>query len=291
MTDDTMAFLSLIQKSDDGDFLKTVAEAALQRIMDFDVENLIGAAPHERTPDRQTYRNGYRERTLETRLGSLELKVPKLRSGASYYPAFLEPRRTIEKALTAVIQEAWVAAVSTRKVEDLVQAMGMSGISKSQVSKLCKEIDERVNSFLERPLDGDWPYLWLDATYLNQRQRGRIVSVAVIIAVAANTEGRREIMDLSVGQSEAAPFWIDFLRSLSRRGLKGVKLVISDAHEGLKLAIAQVLGATWQRCRVGPLKKLEFARLKALRLRSPRELQFGSPLPAVTAKGALSPAA
>ena len=157
MTDDTMAFLSLIQKSDDGDFLKTVAEAALQRIMDFDVENLIGAAPHERTPDRQTYRNGYRERTLETRLGSLELKVPKLRSGASYYPAFLEPRRTIEKALTAVIQEAWVAAVSTRKVEDLVQAMGMSGISKSQVSKLCKEIDERVNSFLERPLDGDWP--------------------------------------------------------------------------------------------------------------------------------------
>jgi transposase-like protein len=164
MTDDTMAFLSLIQKSDDGDFLKSVAEAALQRIMDFDVENLIGAARHERTPDRQTYRNGYRERTLETRLGSLELKVPKLRTGASYFPAFLEPRRTIEKALTAVIQEAWVAGVSTRKVEDLVQAMGMSGISKSQVSKLCKEIDERVGSFLERPLDGDWPYRWLDAT-------------------------------------------------------------------------------------------------------------------------------
>jgi len=134
--------------------------------------------------------------------------------------------------------------------------MGMSGISKSQVSKLCKEIDERVSSFLERPLDGEWPYLWLDATYLKQRQGGRIVSVAVIIAVAANTEGRREIIGLSVGQSEAAPFWIDFLRALNRRGLKGVKLVISDAHEGLKLAIAQVLGATWQRCRVHTMRNL-----------------------------------
>jgi len=256
MTDENMALLALIQKSDDGDFLKTVAEAALQRIMDYDVENLIGAAPHERSPDRQTYRNGFRERTLETRLGSLELKVPKLRTGTSYFPAFLEPRRTIEKALTAVIQEAWISGVSTRKVEDLVQAMGMSGISKSQVSKLCKEIDERVSSFLDRPLDGDWPYLWLDATYLKQRQGGRIVSVAVIIAVAANTEGRREIIGLSVGQSEAAPFWIDFLRSLNRRGLKGVKLVISDAHEGLKLAITQVLGATWQRCRVHTMRNL-----------------------------------
>jgi transposase-like protein len=256
MTDDNMALLALIQKTDDGDFLKSVAEAALQRIMDYDVENLIGAAPHERTAERLTYRNGYRERTLETRLGSLELKVPKLRTGTSYFPAFLEPRRTIEKALTAVIQEAWVAGVSTRKVEDLVQAMGMTGISKSQVSKLCKEIDERVSSFLERPLEGDWPYLWLDATYLKQRQGGRIVSVAVIIAVAANTEGRREIIGLSVGQSEAAPFWIDFLRSLTRRGLKGVKLVISDAHEGLKLAIAQVLSATWQRCRVHTMRNL-----------------------------------
>src|SRR5690242_7947461 len=148
MTDDSMALLALIQKSDDGDFLKNVAEAALQRIMDYDVENLIGAGPHERTPDRLTYRNGYRERTLETRLGTLELKVPKLRTGTAYFPPFLEPRRTIEKALTAVIQEAWIAGVSTRKVEDLVQAMGMSGISKSQVSKLCKEIDERVQSFL-----------------------------------------------------------------------------------------------------------------------------------------------
>jgi transposase-like protein len=251
-----MALLGAIQKSDDGDFLKTVAEAALQRIMDFDVENLIGAGRHERSADRLAYRNGYRERSLETRLGTLDLKIPKLRSGEAYFPAFLEPRRTIEKALTAVIQEAWIAGVSTRRVESLIQAMGMSGISKSQVSKLCKEIDERVQSFLERPLDGDWPYLWLDATYLKQRQGGRIVSVAAIIAVAANTEGRREIIGLSIGASEAAAFWVDFLRSLTRRGLKTVKLVVSDAHEGLKAAISQVLGATWQRCRVHTMRNL-----------------------------------
>src|SRR5579863_2607315 len=256
MTDENMALLALIQKSDDDDFLKTVAETALQRIMDYDVENMIGAARHERSPERLTYRNGFRDRTLETRLGTLDLKIPKLRAGASYFPAFLEPRRLIEKALAAVIQEAWIAGVSTRRVENLVQAMGMSGISKSQVSKLCKEIDERVASFLERPLEGDWPYLWLDATYLKQRQGGRIVSVAVIIAVAANTEGRREIIGLSVGLSEAAAFWVDFLRSLSRRGLKGVKLVVSDAHEGLKAAIAQVMGATWQRCRVHTMRNL-----------------------------------
>jgi transposase-like protein len=256
VTDDSMTLLGAIQKSDDGDFLKTVAEAALQRIMDFDVENLVGAARHERSADRLAYRNGYRERTLETRLGSLDLKIPKLRSGEAYFPAFLEPRRTIEKALTAVIQEAWIAGVSTRRVEGLVQAMGMSGISKSQVSKLCKEIDERVQSFLERPLEGDWPYLWLDATYLKQRQGGRIVSVAAIIAVAANTEGRREIIGLSIGASEAAAFWVDFLRSLTRRGLKNVKLVISDAHEGLKSAISQVMGATWQRCRVHTMRNL-----------------------------------
>ena len=256
MTDDTMHLLDVVQKSDDGDFLKAIAETALQRIMDADVDNIIGAARHERCPERLTYRNGYRERTLETRLGALELKVPKLRAGPSYFPPFLEPRRTIEKALTAVIQEAWIAGVSTRRVEDLVQAMGMSGISKSQVSKLCKDIDERVSSFLERPLEGDWPYLWLDATYLKQRQGGRIISVAVIIAVAANTEGRREIIGLNVGLSEAAPFWIDFLRSLNKRGLKGVKLVISDAHEGLKKAIRQVLGATWQRCRVHTMRNL-----------------------------------
>jgi putative transposase len=162
----------------------------------------------------------------------------------------LEPRRTAEKALVAVVQEAYIQGVSTRSVDRLVQAMGMSGISKSQVSRLCSEIDERVNAFLTRPIEGDWPYLWIDATYVKVRQAGRIVSVAVIIAVAVNTDGVREILGVAVGPSEAEPFWTDFLRSLTRRGLRGVKLVISDAHLGLKAAVAKVFKATWQRCRV-----------------------------------------
>ena len=176
------------------------------------------------------------------------LKIPKLRAG-SYFPPFLEARKTTEKALVAVIQEAWIGGVSTRRVDEIAQAMGLSGVSKSQVSKLCKEIDER-GRLLERPLDGDWPYLWLDATYLKVREGGRIVSVAAIIAVAANTEGRREIVGLGIGPSEAETFWADFLRRLTRRGLRGVKLVISDAHEGLKAAVQRVVGGTWQRCRV-----------------------------------------
>jgi putative transposase len=159
-------------------------------------------------------------------------------------------REGSEKALIAVIQEAWIGGVSTRRVDELVQAMGLSGISKSQVSKLCKDIDERVHAFLDRPLAGEWPYLWLDATYLKQREGGRIVSVAAIIAVAVNTDGKREIVGLHIGPSEAETFWSGFLKSLSRRGLRGVKLVISDAHDGLKAAIRRVFGATWQRCRV-----------------------------------------
>ena len=259
MTDDTLPqLLSAIQKSDDGDFLRILAETTLNRLMDFDAENAIGAARHERSSDRTTYRNGYRDRVLETRVGALDLKIPKFRSGQSYYPGFiLEPRRLLEKALTAVIQEAWINGVSTRRVEELVQAMGMTGISKSQVSKLCKEIDERVTSFLERPLEGEWPYVWLDATYLKVRQGGRTVSVAAIIAVAANTDGRREIIGLSIGDSEAIVFWMEFLRSLVKRGLKGVKLVISDAHEGLKAAAFKVFqGTTWQRCRVHTTRNL-----------------------------------
>ena len=177
------------------------------------------------------------------------MRIPKLRKG-SYFPGFLEPRRMAEKALTAVIQEAYIHGVSTRSVDDLVKALGMSGVSKSQVSRLCEEIDERVPAFLERPLEGDWPYLWIDATYLKVRQNGRIVSVAVIVAVGVNTDGRREVLGMDIGPSEAEPFWVAFLRKLARRGLRGVKLVISDAHEGLKAAIAKVLSATWQRCRV-----------------------------------------
>jgi putative transposase len=249
MTEERMALAELVQKTGEGDFLRAVAEAVLQILMEADVEGMIGAARHERSADRLNYRNGYRDRTLDTRLGALQLKIPKLRQG-SYFPPFLEPRKMSEKALVAVIQEAWIGGVSTRRVDDLVQAMGLSGISKSQVSKLCKDIDERVGAFLDRPLEGEWAYLWLDATYLKQREGGRIISVAAIIAVAVSTDGRREIVGLKVGPSEAETFWSGFLKSLVRRGLKGVKLVVSDAHEGLKHAIAKVLGATWQRCRV-----------------------------------------
>jgi putative transposase len=249
MTDERLPLAELMQKAGGEDFLRSVAEAVVQLLMETDVDGLIGAGRHERCVERTTYRNGYRDRTLDTRLGSLQLRLPKLRQG-SYFPPFLEPRKTTEKALVAVIQEAWIGGVSTRKVDELVQAMGLSGISKSTVSRLCKDIDDRVHAFLDRPLVGDWPYLWLDATYLKQREGGRIVSVAAIIAVAVDSEGKREIVGLHIGPSEAETFWATFLRSLVKRGLRGVKLVISDAHEGLKAAIRRVMGATWQRCRV-----------------------------------------
>jgi putative transposase len=249
MTKASMSLAELAEKGPDADLLREMIQFVAQRLMDLDVETLCGAAYGERSAERANSRNGYRERVWETRAGAIDLKLPKLRTG-SYFPNFLEPRRTAEKALAAVIQEAYIQGVSTRSVDDLVKALGMSGISKSQVSRLCAEIDERVGAFLGRPLEGDWPYLWIDATYVKVRQAGRIVSVAVIIAVAVNTDGVREVLGMAVGPSEAETFWNDFLRSLTRRGLRGVKLVISDAHEGLKAAAAKVLKATWQRCRV-----------------------------------------
>ena len=249
MTKTNMDLSELLAKDDQGDLLRSIAEAVLQLIMEADVDGLIGAGRHERSGERTTWRNGYRDRSLDTRPGTLNLRVPKLRQG-SYFPGFLEGRKTSEQVLVAVIQEAWIGGVSTRRVDELVQAMGLSGISKSTVSKLCKDIDERVGEFLNRPLTGEWPYVWLDATYLKVRQGGRIVPVAAIIAVAANTEGRREIIGLGIGPSEAEAFWTEFLRSLKARGLDGVRLVISDAHSGLKAAIARVFEATWQRCRV-----------------------------------------
>ena len=249
MTEDRLLIEELAAKGGQPDFLRTIAKSVLQLIMEADVDGLIGAGWHERSGERATWRNGYRDRSLDTRVGTLNLKIPKLRTG-SYFPGFLEPRKMVEKALVAVIQEAWIGGVSTRRVDELVQAMGMTGISKSTVSKLCKDIDERVHAFLKRPLTGEWPYLWLDATYLKVREGGRIISVAAIIAMAVNTEGRREIVGLHIGPSEAEVFWSDFLKDLVRRGLTGVKLVISDAHEGLKGAITRVMGATWQRCRV-----------------------------------------
>src|ERR687885_456599 len=236
MTEDRLPLAELLQKAGEGDFLRAVAEAVLQLLMESDVEGLIGAGRYERSAERLSYRNGYRERALDTRLGTLQLRIPKLRQGA-YFPPLLEPRKVSEKALVAVIQEAWIGGVSTRRVDDLVQAMGLSGISKSTVSKLCKDIDERVNAFLDRPLTGEWPYLWLDATYLKVREGGRIVSVAAIIAVAVNAEGKREIVGLGLGPSEAEPFWSAFLKGLVKRGLSGIKLVISEAHEGLRNAI------------------------------------------------------
>ena len=249
MTNDKIALRELLEKGSDAGFLREMIGFAAQRLMELEVGEVTGAGHGERSPERLVQRNGYRDRDWQTRAGTVELRIPKLRRG-SYFPAFLEPRRTAEKALTAVIQEAYVHGISTRSVDDLVRAMGMEGISRSQVSRLCAEIDERVRDFLARPIEGDWPYLWLDATYVKVREAGRIVPVAVTIAVGVNADGRREVLGMAVGSSEAEPFWLDFLRTLKRRGLAGVKLVISDAHEGLKAAVTKVLRATWQRCRV-----------------------------------------
>ena len=249
MTTTKMDLRDVVGKTPDADFLRDMIGFATKRLMELEVGGLTGAGYGEKDPERLVQRNGYRERDWETRAGTVELHIPKLRKG-SYFPGFLEPRRMAEKALTAVIQEAYIQGISTRSVDDLVKAMGMSGISKSQVSRLCEEIDERVHAFLDRPIEGDWPYLWIDATYVKVRQAGRIVSVAVIIAVGVNTDGKREVLGMDVGASEAEAFWTAFIRKLTRRGLRGVKLVISDAHEGIRAAVSKLLCASWQRCRV-----------------------------------------
>ena len=234
----------------DVDFLREALRVLVEGIMDAEVSSRIGAEYGERSPERVTQRNGYRSRAWDTRVGTMELHIPKLREG-SYFPSLLEPRRRSERALLAVIQQAYVEGVSTRRVDDLVKALGCEGISKSQVSRICQELDVVVDGFLSRPLDGGpYPYLWLDALTQKVREDGRIVNVSVVVATAVNGEGKREIIGMDVGTSEDGAFWLAFLRSLSARGLSGVELVVLDAHQGLRGAIAAVFGgASWQRCR------------------------------------------
>jgi len=250
---DSMDLLGLLRKGveeADVDFLREALRVMVEAIMDADVSAQIGAQYAERSSSRLTHRNGYRPRPWDTRVGSMELRIPKLREG-SYFPSLLEPRRRSERALLAVVQQAYVEGVSTRRVDDLVKALGCEGISKSQVSRICQELDTVVESFLSRPLDGGpYPYLWLDALTQKVREAGRIVNVSLVVATGVNGEGKREVLGLDVGTSEDGTFWLSFLRSLVARGLMGVQLVVSDAHQGLKESLSTVFtGASWQRCR------------------------------------------
>ena len=235
----------------DVDTLREIAEHTLQRLIEMEASSAIGAERHERTEARLTYRNGSRPRTLDTRVGRLEVQIPKLRSG-SFLPSLLEPRRRIERALVAVIQEAYVHGVSTRKVDDLVAAMGGCSVSKTEVSRLCQQLDAELAEFRDRPLDdGEYPYVWFDATYEKVREGGRIVSKATVVAMGVRDSGEKTILGIAVGASETEAFWMEFCRSLIARRLTGVLLAISDAHEGLRKAIAACFaGASWQRCKV-----------------------------------------
>jgi transposase-like protein len=249
----SMALTELLRKAEaepDLDTLREGVRVLTQALMELEVAQHLGAERYQRSPERQGERNGYRERTWDTRVGSMELRVPRVRDG-SFFPSLLEPRKRAERALVATVREAYVQGVSTRRVDDLVKALGLDGISKSQVSVLCQELDTEVERFRSRKLEGSYPYCWVDATFVKTRQDHRVVSMAVVIAVGLNAAtGQREVLGVDVGPSEDGAFWLRFLRSLVSRGLTGVQLVTSDAHEGLKGAIAAVLqGACWQRCR------------------------------------------
>jgi transposase-like protein len=241
--------ISLNEGAEFRDLVYELVSQAFTDLMELEVRARTGAGLGERSEERLTSRNGYRERNYKSRVGDLTLKIPKLRQG-SYFPSFMEPRRTVEKALVGVIQEAYLQGVSTRAVDDLVKALGCSGISKSEVSRLCAEVEGRVREFLERPIEGTFPYIWLDATYIKVRDGSRIVSKAAVVAIGLNEEGRREVLGMRLGHAETFEFWSEFLRSVLDRGLRGVKLVISDSHSGLKKAIEKCMGCSWQRCRV-----------------------------------------
>jgi transposase-like protein len=247
---DITSFVGKLLEQDDVDALREGVQVLAQAVMETEVSTQIGAAPYERSSERLAYRNGYRTRRWDTRVGTIELKIPKVSAGA-YFPSLLEPRRRAEKALHAVVVEAYVKGVSTRKVDDLVRALGIDGISRSEVSRICKALDEEVRAFLGRQIDQECPYVWLDATFHKVREAGRVISVATVVAIGVTTTGERTVLGAQTGPSEDHQFWVTFLRLLVKRGLRGVRLVISDAHEGLRQAIAKVLHeASWQRCRV-----------------------------------------
>src|SRR6059058_867554 len=231
------------------DVIREAVKAVCAELMELEVSELIGAERGERRPqDRATHRNGYRPRRWDTRAGEIELQIPKIRQG-SYFPSFLEPRRRSEQALLAVVQQAYVCGVSTRRVDQLVESLGLR-VSRSEVSRICVGLDEQVEAFRTRPLEGRYPYLFVDAKVEKVRDGGRVARKCVVIAHAVHETGRREIIGLDVGEAETEVFWREFLRSLVKRGLVGVQLAISDAHPGLKVALAQVLGCPWQRCTV-----------------------------------------
>jgi putative transposase len=232
------------------DFLVEAVAMVAAELIEAEIAAEIGAGRGERSADRATHRNGYRERLWETRVGEIELAVPRKRSGAAYFPSFLEPRRPCERAIVSVVMEAYVNGVSTRKVDRLVEQLGISGMSKDRVSALCRGLDERVGAFRERPLEGSFPYLWLDAKHLKVRDRGSVRSKALVIAYAVHESGRREVIGIDIGETETEAFWVSFLRDLVARGLSGVRLALSDQHQGLKAAICRVLTCPWQRCTV-----------------------------------------
>jgi transposase-like protein len=245
--------VSFLLEEEGVDFLRESLRWVVQQLMEAEVSELIGAERGERSEERLTHRNGYRQRAWSTRAGEIELAIPKIRRG-SYFPSFLEPRKRSEQALVSVVQEAYVAGVSTRKVDQVVESLGLR-ISKSEVSRICAGLDEQVEAFRNRPLEGRYPYLWLDAKIEKVRDGGRVVQKALVLAYAVHESGYREVIGLDVGECETEAFWRSFLRSLVKRGLTGVQLVVSDAHAGLKAAIAQVLASPWQRCTVHFLRE------------------------------------